>query len=227
MPERVLWAWEEPEDLHRLPAGVGVAYLAETLILGEQAVVVSRWQPLRAAAGAAVMTVVRVETRRGFSDSPELRGEVAQRLAAVVRRGDVRALQVDFDATASQLDFYAGVLRMLRPQLPAGMPLSITALVSWCGPRSWLRTVPVDEAVPMFFRMGGPRRVEAGGRYRITEPLCRTSLGLATDEAWPADVAARGTGTRMYLFAARPWREAQLQAVAATTTSSLEQELAR
>lgn len=227
MPQRVLWAWEEPEDLHGLSPSVGVAYLAETLILGEHAAVLPRRQLLVPAANAPVMAVVRVETRRGFMDTPELRGEVSAWLAEVARRPGVRALQVDFDATTSQLAFYAGVLRMLRPQLPRGLPLSITALVSWCGPHSWLASMPIDEAVPMFFRMGGPRSISAEGRYRLTEPLCRTSVGLATDEPWPVDVAALEPSTRVYLFAPRPWQEAQLDVVATASLSRLSQEFAR
>ncbi len=227
MPQRVLWAWEEPEDLRGLSPGVGVAYLAETLVIGERTAVLPRRQPLAPAANAPMMAVVRVETRRGFADTPELRGEIAARIAEVGSRRGVRALQVDFDATASQLAFYGGVLRMLRPQLPSGLPLSVTALVSWCGPHSWLAAMPIDEAVPMFFRMGGPRSISSVGHYRLVEPLCRTSVGLATDEPWPVDVAAIEPSSRIYLFAPRPWQEAQLRVVANASLSQLSKEFAR
>ena len=100
------------------PPSVGVAYLAETLLIGERTVVLPRRQPLIPAVGASVMAVVRIETGRGFADTPELRAEIAARLAEVARHRQVRALQVDFDAAASQLAFYADVLRMVRPQLP-------------------------------------------------------------------------------------------------------------
>ena len=126
----------------------------------------------------------------------------------------------------SQLAFYAGVLRTLRPELPRALPLSVTALVSWCGQGSWLREVPVDEAVPMLFRMGGPRFRGGIGRVRLAEPLCRTSVGLSTDEPWPVDVAGLNPGTRIYLFAPRPWQEAQLRAAADSSVLSLRRELA-
>jgi hypothetical protein len=229
IPRRVLWAWEEPEDLHTASPGVGVAYLAETLVLGDSITTLPRRQPLIPAPNAPVMAVVRIETRRGFADSAQMRSAVAAQLAGLAKQSKSRALQLDFDATASQREFYTGVLQMLRPQLPPGLPLSITALVSWCGPRSWLHTLPIDEAVPMFFRMGGPRAIADNGasQYALVEPLCRTSLGVSTDEPWPVNVAALNPSTRIYVFAPRPWRSSQLAIVATTPISSLSLELSR
>src|SRR6185312_13566586 len=199
-----------------LPATVGVAYLAETILLSDHVAVLPRQQPLQPALGAPVRAGVRSETRPGFVDSTAMRSAVATRLAEVGRRDGLRALQVDFDATESQRKFYAGVLTMLRPQLRHGFPLSMTALVSWCGGESWLHGLPVDEAVPMFFRMGGPRALSsnAKGRYRLREPLCRSSIGVATDESWPTNFGELNPAGRVYIFAPRPWRDVQLAAVA-------------
>jgi Protein of unknown function (DUF3142) len=228
IPQTVVWAWEEPEDLRGADAhSVGVAYLAETILLGGEVAVRHRHQPLAVADGAAVMAVVRIEAQAGFRDSPELREQTAGELAAVSRRTGLRALQVDFDATRSERAFYTGVLRAVRPQMPAGMPLSITALASWCavdgrlGSREdWLAGLPIDEAVPMFFRLGGHAKAY-GDKSSLTvrEPLCRGSIGLSTDESWPMGgiitVPAQATAQRVYLFSPRPWRPAQLTAVVA------------
>jgi hypothetical protein len=212
MPQTVLWAWEEPEDLRGADSRtVGVAYLAETLLLGDALTVRPRHQPLAVAPGMAVMAVVRIETGRDFRDSAEVRQQTASALAEVSRRPDLRALQVDFDATRSERAFYSAVLRELRPRMPVGMPLSITALVSWCGdPAGWLAGLPIDEAVPMFFRLGGHARpYDDKSWIPLREPLCRASIGISTDESWP-EVSATG---RVYLFAPRPWSETQLAAV--------------
>jgi len=226
MPEIVLWAWEEPEDLRTAPATTaGVAYLAETLLLktglasaGSPATpvltVVSRHQPLAVAPGARVMAVVRIIAPPGFRDSDSVREQTAGALAAVARQPGIAAFQVDFDATRSQHAFYAEVLRRLRPLLPAGMPLSITALVSWCGAApgddDWLAGLPIDEAVPMFFRLGGNTRpFDAKTGYPLREPLCRGSVGISTDESWPE----LRRGERIYLFAPRPWTAEQLASV--------------
>ena len=231
VPERVLWAWEEPEDLHTLPTNVGVAYLAETYLLTDHITVLPRHQPLYPAPGAPLIAVVRIETRPGFADTPTLRLALAEHLAYYGTRSDIRALQLDFDATQSQQPFYRSFLELLRPQLPRTLPLSITALVTWCGPHSWLHTLPIDEAVPMEFRMGGPRTLAFASttrpHYQITEPLCRTSLGLSTDEPWPASISTLNPSTRVYLFAPRPWRPAEFAAISTTPLTSLARELVR
>jgi hypothetical protein len=231
VPTRVLWAWEEPEDLHTLPSTVGIAYLAETYLLTDHLTILPRRQPLSPAPGAPLIAVVRIETRPGFADTPAMRLTLAERLAYYGTRTGIRALQLDFDATRSQQPFYRGVLELLRPQLPRTLPLSITALVSWCGPHSWLHGLPVDEAVPMEFRMGGPRALaftnSVRPSYPITEPLCRSSLGLSIDEPWPASLSTLNPATRVYLFAPRPWRPAEFSAISTMPLTSLAREIAR
>jgi Protein of unknown function (DUF3142) len=227
MPATVLWAWEEPEDLTTLdPSRTGVAYLAETLTLTDRVTRRPRFQPLHVAPGASVMAVVRLQPSATFRDSAALRTATAEDLASVARQTGLRAFQVDFDATRSQRDFYSAVLLQLRPQMRHGMPLSITALVSWCGSDSqasdWLATLPIDEAVPMYFRLGGSAKPSADkSAYPIRQPLCRTSTGVSTDESWPTLAPA----SRLYLFAPRPWTAAQIAALNTAPSAALHQEL--
>jgi len=58
------------------------------------------------------------------------------------------------------------------------MPLSITALASWCAGDPWITGLPIDEAVPMLFRLGpDTRNIDAFLSHRnITEPLCAGSV---------------------------------------------------
>lgn len=233
MPPTVLWAWEEPEDLTTLdPSRSGVAYLAETLTLTDHVTRRPRFQPLHVAPGASVMAVVRIEAVGGqpatatFRDSAALRTATAEALASVARQPGLRAFQIDFDATRSQRDFYSAVLLELRPQLRREMPLSITALVSWCGSDSqasaWLATLPIDEAVPMYFRLGGSTKPNTDkSSYPIRQPLCRTSTGVSTDESWPT----LAPGSRLYLFAPQSWTAAQIAAINTTPSTALHQEL--
>ena len=67
---------------------------------------------------------------------------------------NVGAIQIDFDAVTSERNFYRQLLEDLRQQLPDNVPLSITALASFCIGDPWIKDLPVDEAVPMMFRMG-------------------------------------------------------------------------
>jgi hypothetical protein len=222
-PLTMLWAWETPEDLTTLdPTHTGVAFLARTVTLSPAGVAVQpRRQPLRLAPKTFLTAVVRIETAPNFTATSTTAAEAARHIAAAAALPNVRSLQVDFDATASQRDLYAAILRDLRKQLPANIPLSITALVSWCGPHSWLNTLrtsaliaapPIDEAVPMFFRMGGPASTRAAAprtTAALAEPLCQTSLGLSTDEAWPTLTPH----TRLYLFHSGPWTQQDIAAV--------------
>ena len=124
----------------------------------------------------------------------------------------IRALQIDFDATESQRNFYRDLLTKVRVLMPPKMPLSITALGSWCMGDDWISGLPIDEAIPMLFRMGRDRTriMEAlrGGRD-FSEPLCRSSLGLSTDEPWPVSLL----GKKIYVFSPHAWSETSFAAV--------------
>ena len=217
-PRLMLWAWEIPEDFTTLdPSKAGVAFLARELFLADTVQVRPRRQPLRVTPNIWLMADVRIETRPGFAPTPELRAQAVEQILAVLSEPNIRGLQIDFDATASERDFYAALLRDLRRQLPSGYPLSITALVSWCNSGSWLRSlpsghVPVDEAVPMFFRMGGPVTTRAT-RPRsfdvVHEPLCLSSAGISTDEIWPEISREQ----RVYLFRPGSWTKDDLALV--------------
>jgi uncharacterized protein DUF3142 len=205
LPRVFVWAWERPEDLRWLDAGqVGVAFLARSVCPREDGVAVRpRLQPLRVPPGAALMAVVRVESSGRAAGANA--AETARALAEAATPG-VRALQVDFDAVASERDFYRRLLSDLRQRLPAHMPLSITALASWCESDDWIAGLPVAEAVPMMFRMG-PDRASYDGEF--AEPLCQSSMGIATDEL-PARIPR---GRRVYVFHPRAWSEDDVQAM--------------
>jgi hypothetical protein len=207
-PEVVLWAWERPESLDFIDVQtVGIAFLARTLYLsGSEVIVRPRLQPFSAPHDAKLMAVVRIAADRW--QPPDLSAAQRQMATAAIVKVSaltgITALQVDFDATVSQRSFYRDLLQQLRHQLPAGMPLSITALASWCIFDNWLTGLPVDEVVPMIFRMGADqhrvRRYLAADDFRAA--ICRRSVGISTDEP-PPTVRA---GQRLYLFHPHAWR---------------------
>lgn len=210
-PPVTLWVWERPDDVRKLdPHRYAVAYLAETIVIRDGVTTTVRREPLLVAPDARLVAVVRIEARPGTADlsDPELPGVIAGMIAAWAHEKGTAAVQVDFDATRSQRLFYARMLGALRNRLPVRLPLSITALASWCAFDDWIASLPVDEAVPMFFRMGPdhPPSRTSGWRYPIREPLCRNTVGLSTDEAWP-DLQP---GTRLYVFHPRPWNPVAL-----------------
>lgn len=210
-PPVTLWAWERPEDLRALNSQrFAVAYLDQTILITDHVEVVPRRQPLAFAPDTKLIAVFRIEAPGGVADlsDPELSPRLAGMIAECFKRRKVNAVQIDFDARQSQRAFYTGLLQELRRRLPTGTPLSITALASWCAYDNWISHLPIDEAVPMYFRMGPehPAASSAGWTYPSREPLCRGAAGVATDEAWPK----LRTGTRLYVFHPRAWNSVAL-----------------
>ena len=246
VPRIVLWAWERPEDLRFLDAQkIGVAFLAGTIELrsvprtdnavGNGVALRPRRQPLRVSQGTPLMAVVRIESSNDLWHRPVTNGSRAHSAAPLYSDGQrerivsiaaeaaqlpgVKALQIDFDATQSERAFYAAVLEDLRARLPGGIPLSITALASWCMGDPWLASLPpgtIDEAVPMLFRMGPDAQsvisyMKSGKEF--PPPVCRRSLGLSTDEAFSQSlldgtIQPHGSGRdakRIYVFTNHAW----------------------
>ena len=205
MPHLILWAWERPENLSFIvPKTTGVAFLAGTAFLNADGFKFRpRMQPLRVPAGTPLIAVVRIESHAVGVVSVE---EIARAILHVTELPGVRVLQIDYDARSSERRFYRELLGELRGQMPPGMPLEITALVSWCTSDDWIRGLPLVDAVPMFFRMGMDRhRVSE----RMKEPLCRWAVGVSMDEDYRNLPGKR----RAYVFSPRPWIESDYRAL--------------
>lgn len=210
-PRVLLWAWERPEDLRFADSErVGVAFLAGTMHLrGTTMDFGPRLQPLRLAAGAKLVAVIRIETTADAALNQQQLDATRKRIVETGSLPQVVAIQIDFDATRSERAFYRQLLLDLREKLPATTPISITALASWCIGDDWIAGLPIDEAVPMLFRMGtGRNEVTSwmGSEHDFREPLCRGSVGVSTDEPWKSLPAGR----RVYAFSPKPWTERSL-----------------
>ncbi len=207
-PKTILWAWERPEHLKFIdPNSTGIAFLARTLNLrGDEVVIRPRRQPLDVSTNTNLIAVVRIETdpkTRPTLSSPQLKAS-ANAVTDLVGLMKLRAVQIDFDAVSSEREFYRELLSELRRALPMRLPLSITALASWCMHDPWLDKLPIDEAVPMLFRMGAGQRQVAAYLKRhaaFNSPICRHSLGISIDEPL-ARLPAR---QRTYVFNPQPW----------------------
>lgn len=207
LPGLMLWAWQRPEDLSFIDTRTtGVAYLAGTIRIATSGyeTLEPRLQPLSLPRGAAVLAVIRIESApvHGAVNSAVLVHYLKEMAKAPGNRG----LQIDFDARNSERALYRTLLSSLNSGL--NMPVSVTALASWCAGDPWLDHEAIAEAVPMFFRMGEGENRE----MRIASEACRSSIGLSTDEPWPL---RRPAGLkRIYLFNSRAWnRETYARAV--------------
>lgn len=216
MPRVMLWAWERPTDLRFIdPKEIGVAFLARTIRLHAGEVEVRpRLQPLNLPEGTSAVAVARVET--DARHKPELsatqRADLARAIADMAKLPDVAHIQIDFDATQSERAFYRVLILDVRRQLPPTVDLSITALASWCTYDDWFSDLPIDEAVPMLFRMAADgkqiaRQLDAGDDF--ISPACRHSYGISTDEPRSGLLVAR----RLYVFNPDPWTEDSVRAI--------------
>jgi len=210
-PAVVLWAWERPEDLEFLDAQrVAVAFLAQTLVLkGDEVIVRPRLQPLKVSPPTKLIAVTRIESVKTTGEQPALSAKQEEKVIELVlktlERTNVSALQIDYDVASSEREFYRRLLHGTRKRMPDHVALSMTALASFCVGDRWLSDLPVDEAVPMIFRMGADDQaiknlLASGNDFR--EPLCRLSYGVAVDE--PVTLSFRNS-RRRYIFNHRPW----------------------
>ena len=208
LPLLMLWAWERPEDLRGVdPQAAGVAFLARTLYLsGEGVGVRPRLQPSRVAVGAPLVAVVRIETTFGKAPtySARQRTATAEVVMEAARTPGLRGVQIDFDARASEREFYRALLFDVRNRINPDILLSITAGASWCIGDDWIEGLSIDEAVPMLFRMGVDQRnigIYLGEGRDFRAKACHASLGLSTDEVR----GALPKGRRIWMFSPRAW----------------------
>lgn len=208
LPPTILWAWERPEKFDFIDSSkVGVAFLAKTIYLrGNRVIARPRFQPLEVAAEVKVIAVARIETDRDERPtlSEQQLAEAVNEISKIATLRNVTAVQLDFDATTSERAFYRQLLINLKPKLPEDTLLSITALASWCEGDNWLEDLPIDEAVPMLFRMGVERnqfrsQLGAGGRFNAKP--CRASAGVSTDEP----IVGLANVQRLYIFSPESW----------------------
>lgn len=211
LPPTFIWAWERSEHLDFLnPQQVGVAFLAKTIRLYDDTISVRpRLQPLTLPKTAKLVAVIRIESETSSTLSSSQLERTAHEIGQVARLERLVAIQIDFDARTSERDFYRQLIYRVREQLPPSMALSMTALASWCAGDRWLSDLPVDEVVPMFFRLGIDHN-NFISRLQSNSPTlsapCNESAGVSTDEVIPAPQQKR-----LYVFSPRPWTARSLE----------------
>ena len=216
MPPKILWAWEREENLRFLDSEkFGVAFLAQTLILQKDEINFRpRRQPLEVNEDVYLIAVTRIETEKKAEKRPTFSAEQRQKIVNLVKKTlelpNVKAIQIDYDAVVSERNFYRELMFDLKKELPENIPLTMTALASWCIGDAWFNDFPVDEAVPMVFVMGADSeriRDFLTKQNDWREPLCRGSYGLSIDE--PLKVKFK-PNRRFYYFKSSSWEKSDL-----------------
>jgi hypothetical protein len=208
-PELYLWIWQRSEDLAFVdPAEAKVALWVATFTFGADGGGVEiRRNPTILPEEAEAMAVVRVEIEPGHEEF--VAEMLALEIPPLVDSLGADEVQIDFDALVSQRDFYRRLIEALREQMPEKR-LSITALASWCFGDPWIEDLPIDAAVPMYYRMGPDgeqiRQHLSSGR-QIPATICRDNAGYSLDEPDAPLVAAK----RIFVFSPGGWDEATLR----------------
>ena len=207
--ERVAWLWDGAAVPSWSAAHVAVV-VQHVLLRGPDILVRPRPQAPPIGPGAKVTPVVHVEL--SVMQPPVLGDRQREVIIQAVRRAADHStsgwVQVDMEARPSQRAFYVALLRELRATLPADMRLSVTALAWWCRAPGWIDELPVDEVVPMFFRMG--RDAQAMRQVLVDEPerlhrQCRQgAAGFSAQE--PVDAPTLTRYAKTYWFDNRRWR---------------------
>ncbi|WP_010546364.1 hypothetical protein [Sphingomonas elodea] len=212
-PPLVVWAWERPEDLRFLPEDAEIAVQTGFVELaGDNFLARGRHSPLRTDKPPTTAVVhVQIDDRRPLRWTPALRARVGTAVLHLARVVPSPRVQIDFEVRQSQRQVLIDLLHDVRAGLPATISLSMTAIASWCQ-EDWLGALPVDEIVPMLFRMGRGgaairARIERGGDW--AEPACRNALALSAD----SPIARIPQGRRIYLFAPQSWTPSTFDAV--------------
>jgi hypothetical protein len=210
----VAWIWPASNGPVATDAPVyrEAAVLVETLVIGADGVErMPRTQPLVLPAGVRLLPVLHVETA---PDAPDALSEGQQQalVAAFLRHADEAAegagmLQLDFEAPRRQRAAYRALVARIRAALPPRLKLSVTALAHWCTESDWLDRLPVDEVVPMLYRLGPNAAQWRQHWLRDGHGLaarCRgPALGFATNDPPPASLLARTP--RPYWFDESAW----------------------
>ena len=106
---------------------------------------------------------------------PVIAGKIGElRNVAEQRRLNLVGIQLDIDSPTGSLAEYADFLRELRKALPAGLGVSITALLDWFREGTSVADVieQVDEFVPQFYDVGA-----------IMGPAARPAIAAKIDSA--------------------------------------------
>ena len=202
-PRAVLYAWDRPEQMDALdPARAQVAFFAgKVMLTGDEVRYEPRHTPLSIAPGVRAISVVHIES--DHYRRPLLTDDQRRRLVAILvdaaKRFGASELQIDYEARVSERAFFRALMIEVRSALGSDFRISMTALASWCLFDGWIAGLPVDEAVPMLYRMGADRDVirsqlDAGRDFRVS--LCRHSLAISTADPPPR----LPSGRRVFAF---------------------------
>lgn len=221
LPNKVLWAWQRAEDLSSIdPQEFGVAFLTcHTQLEGDKVNWQWRNQPLKVPPNTKVVPVVRIDVdhKRPVSFSQQQLDRLTDIIVKASKAPNSAQVQIDFDALASERSFYRRLIEQVHSKIK--VPLSITALASWCLFDNWIKDLPITESVPMMFSLGRDRKkvlLHFRTKGDFFDPRCTQSLGLSLEDSEVNELMIplskrRKIPVRVYVFTRTPWTPKKIQ----------------
>lgn len=212
----IVWAWERNENLTFLDSDTVVAYYAGSVIIKDGRMAVSkRVRTLKILEDTKVIPVVRIDNFDTAEEiTPWRMKDIEDFIINSCDQKLVVGCQIDFDVKTSERTAYMSIISSVRDRLSKNIPLSITALVSWCDKSSWMNDAQIDFAVPMFYRLGADESTIRGGYTGKTfmgSPKCAGAIGISTDEPLPKEKYIGGRD--IYIFNPNSWDEQEFRSI--------------
>ena len=213
LPRFVLWAWERPEDLSFLEdKSIGVAYYAGGIVYSNYGMeLIPRLNTIIIKPETKKIAVIRIDNKgSGSSLKSDYLKMSANFITNLCKDSNLTACQIDFEVRSSEKDFYKKLISEVRNKLTYRVPLTITALASWCDKNSWLNSLAIM-ATPMFYRLGlEDHEIKTGlvGKTFMQARACQKSIGVSTDEKLPDSKYFKNKS--IFIFNPNSWTSASL-----------------
>ena len=186
------WVWDYNQDFTtiKLPRSTGVAYLAATIHVSSQAIIAdSRHCRLVIPNNIPKISVIRIELANKIDIKNLKQKESINKINSLILKyadlNNVEAVQIDYDTRLNERDFYISLIKDLKTKINNQVQLSITALASWCLYDTWIKVLPIDQIVPMFFTLGNDTNniIEYFKESKdINYAKCLNNIGISVNE---------------------------------------------
>lgn len=210
-PTITIWSWDYPDDLRFIKKedNIQVAYYAGTIYLRHgRCFFKPRTRSLKINPQIQKYPAIRIQSD-GEIVSPSA---IATLVKNVLDRQGAKEIQLDFDATTSELPFYQTLLKTLPAHLDSDTTINITALTSWYTDKT-LAQLNARQKTAMCFSLGTSARESLNALASLKDKP--DSIGISVYEHQTnqdlKSLGLLGQARSIYLYSAVPWQKETLQ----------------
>ncbi len=211
-----IWSWDYPDDLRFIKSedNIQVAYYAGTIYLRHgRCFFKPRTKSLKINPQIPKYPAIRIES----DGEPVSPGSVAAVIKTVLAKQGAKTIQLDFDATTSELPFYQTLLKTLPAHLDSDTTINITALTSWYTMDTTLAKLNARQKTAMCFSLGAnaSESLNALSRLKVKPDSIGVSVYEHQTNQYLKSLGLISQARSIYLYSAVPWQKETLQNVRA------------